>query len=133
VLHRLLPDAYRDDADAARDFRRYTEHGLRDVKRHNAEVVLASLADLAAPATGRSGSGLVVVLDGDQAQAWLRTLTDLRLALGVRLDVHEGDEDRWEALPDDDPTRYVHQIFGWLGWLQQTLVEARVAQRGWRR
>jgi len=32
VLARLLPDAYGDDPEAAGEFRRYTEHGLRSGK-----------------------------------------------------------------------------------------------------
>jgi len=43
VLRRLLPDAYRDDEEGASDFRRFTERGLREVKSHNAHVMIESL------------------------------------------------------------------------------------------
>lgn len=43
VLARLFPDAYRDDGEAAGEFRRYTEMGLRDGKREAAETVLGVL------------------------------------------------------------------------------------------
>jgi hypothetical protein len=124
VLHRLFPDAYGQDREAAADFRRYTERGLRDRKRRGAEVVLASLTS--AGEGGRQRTR-VLTLDDEEADAWMRTLTDLRLALGTRLGVEEGDEERWASLPVDDPARYVRQIFDWLGWLQETLVEARTA------
>ena len=43
VLARLLPDAYRDDPEAAGEFRRYTEQGLRSGKVAAAQTVLATL------------------------------------------------------------------------------------------
>ena len=38
--------------------------------------------------------------------------------------VEEDDEDYWESLPDDDPRSHVHDIYDWLGFLQETLVHA---------
>src|SRR5215469_14346431 len=43
VLARLFPDAYGDDPEAASDFRRYTEQGLRSGKVAAARTVLATL------------------------------------------------------------------------------------------
>src|SRR5262249_58708344 len=43
VLARLLPDAYRDDPEAAGEFRRFTEQGLRSGKVAAAQTVLATL------------------------------------------------------------------------------------------
>jgi hypothetical protein len=40
VLARLLPDGYRDDPEAAGEFRRYTESGLRSAKQQVAQEVL---------------------------------------------------------------------------------------------
>ncbi|WP_051426161.1 DUF2017 domain-containing protein [Jiangella gansuensis] len=127
VLLRLFPDAYREDDEAASDFRRFTERGLRDRKAAAAATVLASLAtaDGAAGASGGSAKSrekLRIELDADQSEAWLRTLTDLRLALGTRLGVTDGDEDDWLALDEDDPRRHVHDVYDWLGWVQETLV-----------
>lgn len=118
VLLRLFPDAY-EESDEAREFRRYTERRLRDSKLNAAASVLASLA-AAAP----EGEKASLRLERDEAQAWLRTLTDLRLALGTRLGVSEDDDNRWELLPEDDPSRYVHDVYDWLGWVQETLVRA---------
>ena len=55
---------------------------------------------------------------------WMRSFTDMRLAIATRLGVEEGDEDYWHSLPDDDPRAQVHDIYDWLGFLQETLVEA---------
>ena len=54
----------------------------------------------------------------------MRSFTDLRLALATRLGVEEGDEEYWDALPDDDPRAQAHDIYDWVGYLQETLVHA---------
>jgi hypothetical protein len=46
------------------------------------------------------------------------------LALATRLEVEEDDEDRWLAMPDDDPRGQAHDIYQWVGFLQETLVDA---------
>jgi hypothetical protein len=113
ALARLLPDAYRGDPEAAAEFRRFTEHDLREHKRSAATTVLATL-----------GQGARLHLDGEQAHAWLGTLNDLRLALGTRLEVTEDYEQMVDALSDDDPRRPVFAIYEWLAWLQETLIRA---------
>ena len=65
-----------------------------------------------------------VELDEPEAETWMRSFTDMRLALATRLGVEEGDEEFWEALPDDDPRAQAHDIYDWLGYLQETLVHA---------
>ena len=112
ALARLLPDAYGDDPEAAQEFRRYTEGDLRAGKRANATTVLATLAPLA----GRGGR---LVLDRDEADAWLGCLNDLRLVLGTRLEVTEETELDVRA---DDPRAQALQVYGWLGWLQESLL-----------
>ncbi|WP_203454076.1 DUF2017 domain-containing protein [Jiangella aurantiaca] len=123
VLLRLFPDGYREDAEAASDFRRFTERGLRDSKAATAATVLASLATAdGAGLPAKSREKIRIELDSAESEAWLRTLTDLRLALGTRLGVTEGDEDDWLALDENDPRRHVHDVYDWLGWVQETLV-----------
>ena len=34
------------------------------------------------------------------------------------------DQDRWDALSEDDPRAQAHHIYEWLGYLQETLVHA---------
>jgi hypothetical protein len=129
VVLRLFPDAYRSDDDAAAEFRRFTERSLRETKAGTAATVLASLAtaDQARPGDDDAGDvdeKVKVRLNAEEASAWLRTLTDLRLALGTRLGVEEGDQEHWATLPADDPRRQVHDVYDWLGWVQETLVRA---------
>jgi hypothetical protein len=112
ALARLLPDAYADDDAAAAEFRRFTERDLREGKRAGAGTVLATLA----PLLGRGGR---LALDRDQVDAWLGTLNDLRLVLGTRLEVTEETE---LEVPDDDPRAQALLVYGWLGWLQESLL-----------
>jgi hypothetical protein len=113
VLARLFPDAYQDDSGAAREFRRYTELGLRDGKREAAGIVLATV---------RPGED--VVLDREQAQAWLRALNDVRLALGTRLDITEEWYEEVAELDRDDPRFAMYAAYDWLTMLQEQLVQA---------
>lgn len=121
VLRRLFPDAYADDGAAA-DFRRYTERGLRDTKRRNALVVLDAL-ERAEPARRDPDARRVVRVEAADAEAWMRSLTDLRLALGTRLGLEQDVQPDWVD-DADDPRRYVLGVYEWLGWLQDSLVHA---------
>ena len=125
VLARLFPSAYRDDPEAAGDFRRFTESMLRDGKANAAIAVIDGLEDAGLPPE-LTEDGLVidVELDEETAETWMRSFTDIRLALAVRLEVEEGDEGYWDTLPDDDPRGQAHDIYLWVGYLQETLVDA---------
>ena len=114
VLARLLPDGYRDDPDAAQEFRKYTESSLRSAKQQAAQEMLDTL-----PETGGK-----IQLTHDQAHAWLKALNDVRLALGVRLDVTEEFEQQWGRLRADDPQWAAYEVYAWLGAVQESLVQA---------
>ena len=114
VLARLLPDAYREDSKAAGEFRRYTERDLRDGKAEAARTILGTLPE-------RGGR---VTLDEDQAQAWLRALNDIRLALGVRLEVTEEVHQDLARMDPADPRYGPLTIYDWLTAVQESLVVA---------
>jgi Domain of unknown function (DUF2017) len=114
VLARLLPDGYTDDPEAAGEFRKYTEAGLRSAKHRAAMDMLATL-----PVAGGR-----VQLSGEQAVAWLKALNDIRLALGVRLGVTEEFEEQWGRLAQDDPQWTAFEVYAWLGAVQESLVQA---------
>ena len=114
VLARLLPDAYRDDPEAAGEFRRYTEPALRSAKHAAAQEMLDTLPE----AGGR------IQLTQDQALSWLKALNDVRLALGVRLGVTEDFEEQWARLKPDDPQWTAFEVYAWLGAVQESLVQA---------
>jgi len=123
VLARLFPTAYPDDEEAAGEFRRFTEGGLRDSKARSAAFVIDTLEEAGLPPElTEDGLHIDVELSPEDAMTWMRSFTDVRLALATRLGVEEGDEDYWMALPDDDPRTHVHDIYEWVGYLQETLV-----------
>jgi hypothetical protein len=120
VVGRLFPDAYPRLPEASAEFRRFTEGDLKTAKIDQAGAILAGL-----PATG----GGEVALDAESAEAWLRALNDIRLALGVRLAIV--DETSLETELDDavlrDPTSsrvYQLSVYAYLGYLQESLLEA---------
>jgi hypothetical protein len=125
VLARLFPTAYRHDQEAASEFRRFTEGTLRDGKANAAITIIDGLEEAGLPPEhNEEGLMIDIELDEPTAETWMRSLTDLRLALATRLEVEEGDEDRWRSLPDDDPRAQAHDIYEWIGYLQETLVRA---------
>ncbi|WP_372729258.1 DUF2017 domain-containing protein [Nocardioides sp.] len=125
VLARLFPTAYPDDEEAASEFRRFTEGALRDGKATAAVTIIETLEEAGLPPElTEDGLMIDVELDEPTAEIWLRSFTDVRLALASRLGVEDGDDDVWAALPDEDPRAQAHDIYEWVGYLQETLVEA---------
>lgn len=114
VLARLFPDAYQNDRDAAGEFRRFTQPDLQEQKREAAGTVLETTARV-------SGK---IVLEPEQAEAWLRALNDARLALGVRLDVTEDAHEELARMDQSDPRYVGYATYSWLSFLQETLVRA---------
>jgi len=114
VLLRLLPNAYADGVDAS-EFRRYTESVLRSKKQAHAMSIRTMLM------SSEDGS---IELNHDLANAWLGGINDIRLALGVRLNVEKNTHEELELLAPDDPMRGVYGVYSWLGWLQGNLLQA---------
>jgi hypothetical protein len=125
VLARLFPTAYPKDQEAAAEFRRFTEGRLRDGKAAAAIAIIDGLEEAGLPPElTEDGLMIDVELDEPTAETWMRSFTDLRLALATRLEIEEGDEAYWHSLPDDDPRAQAHDIYEWVGYLQETLVMA---------
>jgi hypothetical protein len=108
ALRRLFPPAYEADEESQEEYRRLMHAELQEGRR---EAVL-----LLAETAGRDR------LTAEELDAWLRALTDLRLALGTRLDVTEDTYTR--EIDPQDPDAYELSVFGYLSWLQEQAVEA---------
>ena len=120
AMERLLPSAHRDDPGLAAEFRRLTEHGLRERKAANLATAISALLD---------AEGDKVRLDQEQAQAMVVALTDVRLLLGERLGLRTDEDadalhDRLESASEDDPQLYLAAYYDFLTWLQETLIQA---------
>ena len=129
VLARLLPDAYQDAADSA-EFRRYTEHSAREKKRAHAhairDILIENLGehslDLTQPGLNKREE-LHFILPEEKAQMWLMGINDMRLALGTRLNVAPDAQEKFAALNDENPDKGIYNLFAWLGWLQEILLD----------
>lgn len=125
VLRRLLPDAYRDDADDAAEFRRFTERSLSSSKVNSAESLIGSLIDAGLGiADVDESEPIEVELDAEGVQAWLRSLNDIRLSLAVRLGIEDDDDLELLAHSGDDTIGAMTEIYHWLGYVQESLVDA---------
>jgi hypothetical protein len=113
VVQRLFPDGYRDDPKAAAELRGLIEDDLRQGKLAAARTVLESLAE---------GGRLVLTIE--DAEQWLATLNDLRLALGTRLGVTQEDD---SADDESDERAAELAVYRWLGYQQEYLLDALTA------
>jgi hypothetical protein len=110
VLARLFPTAYPDGKAAA-----------------SGSIIDALEEAGLPPELTEDGLVIDVELTHGEAETWMRAFTDIRLALATRLGVEAGDEHYWHSLPDDDPRAQAHDIYEWVGYLQETIVEALTA------
>ena len=113
VMERLFPDAYPEEEPEAReDYRRYA---VSELERMRTQAVQDAI-ELAG-----SHGPLDLVLDEGNASMWLSLFTDIRLAIGIRLDV---DEEKMEAPIDPrDPEAAALSVMHWVGWIQQEVIE----------
>ena len=116
ALARMFPAAYRDDDEAAGDFRRFTERDLRANKIANASNVAACI----------ERSGEKIVLTGDEALCWLGFLNDIRIAIGTRLEITEENHDELAELTKEDPRSGLFDVYDWLTFLQDSLVQLQL-------
>ncbi len=122
AVTRLVPDAYPDDGEASREFRRLTETELLGRRAEDARAVLATLArsgELPEPTELDEAGALAprtVSLAPHESAAWLRTLAAVRLVLASRLGIQEDDDH-----PVADP-RFL--LYDWLGQRLDGLVAA---------
>ncbi|MGD9796712.1 MAG: DUF2017 family protein [Acidimicrobiia bacterium] len=106
-LRRLFPTAYADDPERDAAYQRLVRDELADRRRAAAATMVASVD--------------ATRLDEAQLHAWMGAVNDLRLVLGTRLDVSE----ETDLVPDpDDPDAPLLALYGYLGLLLETLVDA---------
>ncbi|HYN30288.1 MAG TPA: DUF2017 family protein [Dermatophilaceae bacterium] len=125
ALQRLLPAGNRADDQAAAEFRRLTEAGLR---RRKVDTLGRAIAAL-------QGEGDAVELDARTAEAMVVALTDVRLVIGERLGLRDdADVERLEEvvaeLDPDEPLARAAAVYDFLTWLQETLAHALIPGRG---
>ena len=117
VIARLFPDAY-DDAEQAQTYQEMVGGELRAEKLRALRQVSESLGP-----SGRAD----VALNDELTTAWLAWLTDVRLAVGTRLDVTE--ETMGAEVDPESPDAPAYEVLHWLGWIQESIIE-RLAGAG---
>ena len=117
VIARLFPPAYRDDDKAEQEFRRFTQSAQRRTKIEQARVVLNALLET------NAGRDPVVVRTTD-VEAWIKTITAIRLTLSVRLGIETADDvDELEQLDSDEPKGVLYGMYEWLGYFLEGLID----------
>ena len=112
VVERLFPRAYEKEEDES-TFRELVGSDLAEAKKN----ALGTVEEV----VGKKGD-VDVPLSREQADDWLVALTDLRLAVGTRLGVTE--ETMGAEIDPDDADASALAILQWLGWMQESIVEA---------
>lgn len=116
VIARLFPPAYRDDPKAEAEFRRFTETAQRRTRIEQATAVLDALQQT------NAGRDPAVVRNVD-VDAWLKTISALRLSLAVRLGIEQqSDAEAIEALDEDEPRAVMYGMYEWLGYLLEEIL-----------
>ena len=58
-----------------------------------------------------------------ELDAWLKTLTAVRLSLAVRLNIETAsDAEDLDQLPDEDPRSYIYRVYEWIAYLTENLI-----------
>lgn len=126
VLARLLPDFQRTDpgkvspdSDELDDAGANVNGALRSL--HEPEIIDAKKAAGRILLDSLPADGGKILLTQEQADSWLSALNDVRLALGTNLGI---DADTPESLDPDDPRAPHLDVYHWLTWMQDSLVQA---------
>lgn len=120
IRDRLFPRAYEEPEAEAE----YREMVGDDPVAERLDAVAVFARTLDAGSTGRRGWS--VDLSAEEASAWLSTVNDARLCLGIITGVD--DDLGWEGGPDHSDPASV--LLYYLGWLQEELVGALAAGLG---
>lgn len=131
ALARLLPDFYRPKPDEADEVD--LNGALRSL--HEPQIIDAKLAAGAVVLQTVPEGGGRITLTPEQADAWLSSLNDVRLSIGVELGLRSGPagepgepdgpyDDPGQQLAPDDPHYAQYSLYQWLTWMQDSLIQA---------
>jgi hypothetical protein len=113
ALQRLFPSAYLDDPERSMEFAHMVHDDL--------------LAQRIAAVDTMERTIEADRLSEDEVTAWLATINDVRLMLGVRLEVTESSTPL-DFEGDDRAASYA--LYGFLSWLEEDVVSALAGAKG---
>ncbi|WP_374929815.1 DUF2017 family protein [Kytococcus sedentarius] len=132
ALHRLFPEAHPLEPIIALEFAEVAHVGIRRTKLTNLNALIA--------ACDRASESGVLALSLEEARQVLAAMTDIRIVLADRLDITEdGDSEQADArtswlirqaergerlTEEEERDLQLGLHHGFLGWMQETLVEA---------
>ncbi len=120
TLARLLPDFFGSGHDAVDPNSRAANDNSALRSLYEPEIIDAKLAAASVILQTVPADGGKVVLTPEQAESWLYGLNDVRLALGTTIGI---DADTPDELPPDDPRAPHLDVYHWLTWMQDSLVQ----------
>ncbi|MFI6432138.1 DUF2017 domain-containing protein [Rhodococcus oryzae] len=123
TLARLLPNFYRAEADREGTQAQGANMNAALRSLHEPEIIDAKLAAGSVILHTVPPEGGKVSLTPEQADAWLAGLNDVRLALGTTIGI---DADTPDELEPDDPRAPHLDVYHWLTWMQDSLVQVLV-------
>jgi len=125
TLRRLLPDFYKsDDDDPSAETSDSLNAALRSL--HEPEIINAKRVAAQQLLDTIPDNGGRFELTEDDANAWIAAVNDIRLTLGVMLDIGPQGPDR---LPADHPLAMHFDVYQWLTVLQEYLVVVLMGPR----
>ncbi len=127
TLGRLLPDFYQGGEDdlSSPDFSDSLNAALRSL--HEPEIINAKRVAAQRLLDTVPDNGGRIELTEEEANAWIAAVNDVRLSLGVMLEVGPEGPDR---LPADHPLAVHFDVYQWLTVLQEYLVLVLMGPRG---
>ncbi|MEU4015905.1 DUF2017 family protein [Microbacterium sp. NPDC028030] len=119
AIGRLTPSPYPEDSEAASQFADATRDDLLDRRLADAREARAALDDFASGVDQltekEAMSAREVLISPASIDAWLRTLTAIRLVIATRLGITD-DEDAGESGP--------HEVYEWVGYRLEMIIQA---------
>ncbi|WP_136043856.1 MULTISPECIES: DUF2017 family protein [unclassified Microbacterium] len=119
AIARLTPNPYPEDSDAAAEFTDATRDDLLDRRLADARIVRAALAEYSTDVDSLSQEealdGREILISMASLDAWLRTLTAIRLVIASRLGITSDDQSGEDGR---------HDVYEWVGYRLELIIQA---------
>jgi hypothetical protein len=119
AIDRLTPSPYPDDSEAAAEFADVTRDDLLDRRLVDARRVRTALAEFPAGIDSLTEADALevreILIPIESIDAWLRTLTAIRLVIAERLGITSDDQ-----VGEDGR----HDVYEWVGYRLELIIQA---------